>query len=157
MTALPTMPSSATPTVEPASTATWTPTTAPTFTATPDKRSQLSIADVARFEGNKGKTSFSFTLRAIPAPVGSISVNFATVQGSATSGVDYNARSGTVSFLPGQTTKTVNIAVLGDRIVEADETFTVRLSSPLGEAIISKADGIGTIRNDEAIGVKAKR
>lgn len=170
-TSVPTLTSTVVLTIEPTLTATWTSTPTATSTAeimptsiiiptaspTPDKRSQLRISDVVRSEGNKGKTTFSFTVSAFPAPSGSITVNYATVRGTATSGVDYNARSGSISFLPGQSAKTVNISVVGDRTIERDETFFVRLSSPAGEAVISKADGMGTMLNDDAAGSKAKR
>jgi len=56
------------------------------------------------------------------------------------------AKSGSVTFAPGETTKTISIAILGDNLVEADETFLVRLSGPLN-ATLSDWEGIGTIRD----------
>jgi hypothetical protein len=76
-------------------------------------------------------------------------VNFATANGSAVSGSDYTATSGTLTFSPGQTSKTVTLTVIGDLVNEGDETFSVNLTSPVGGAI-TRAQGLVLIRDDDA-------
>jgi hypothetical protein len=77
-------------------------------------------------------------------------VSFRTVNGTATSGSgDYVARTGTLTFAPGETTKTITIEVKGDNKREADETFTLDLFGPSGNAMLLDASGLGTILNDD--------
>jgi hypothetical protein len=109
----------------------------------------LGIDDIAQSEGNSGTTTFVFTVR-LSAPSGvSVSVNYATADGSATNkGKDYAAASGTLTFTPGETTQTVIVNVRGDTIQELNENFYVNLSLPVG-APIEDAQGIGIIINDD--------
>jgi len=75
-------------------------------------------------------------------------VNYATANNTATSGTDYIAKSGTVTFTPGQTSQQVTIVVQGDATVEPNETFFVNLTLPVNGAIID-SQGVGTINNDD--------
>jgi chitinase len=77
-----------------------------------------------------------------------VTVKFATADGTATAGSDYVARSGTLTFAPGETTKTISIAAIGDSVVEADEGFTVGLSDAVG-ATVADGTAVGTITNDD--------
>jgi len=76
-------------------------------------------------------------------------VSYATANGTATAGSDYTAASGIVTFAPGTTTQSVPVQVLGDVVVEADETFLVNLSAPTN-ATLGDAQGVGTIADDDA-------
>ena len=67
---------------------------------------------------------------------------------SAPSGSDYTAASGKLTFSAGQTSKTVNVAVLGDSIYEPDETFFLDLSAASG-ATLARSTATGTITNDD--------
>ena len=78
-----------------------------------------------------------------------VTVGFATADGSALAGSDYANTSGTVTFAPGEQTKTVSIPVVGDTKSEPDENFTVRLLSP-SNATIADGEGVVTITNDDA-------
>lgn len=74
-----------------------------------------------------------------------VTVQWATADGSATiAGNDYVAGSGTVTFLPGETSKTIQVAVNGDTLVEGSETLFVNLSLPF-EATLQDGQGVGTI------------
>jgi plastocyanin len=73
---------------------------------------------------------------------------YMTKPGTARAPSDYGARSGTLTFQPGQTMKTVAVPIKGDRRKERNETFTVRISSP-SNAFISDDRGLGTIVNDD--------
>lgn len=77
-------------------------------------------------------------------------MSFQTVNGTATTGNgDYVAKSGTLTFAPGETTKTITIEVRGDRNKEANETFYLDLFGLSTNALFTKNRGIGTILNDD--------
>ena len=108
----------------------------------------ISINDVSKLEGKNGTTTFTFTVRLSAAAGSTVSVNFATANGTAVAGSDYAGTSGTLVFNPGETTGSVIVGVNGDRAREGDETFTVNLSGATG-ATIFDASGAGVIRNDD--------
>ena len=91
----------------------------------------VSIADAAKAEGGSGTSNLGFTVTLSKAATSTVTVKYATSNGTATAGQDYTAGSGTVTFFAGQQSKTVNVAVNGDTAVEADETFTVTLSESI--------------------------
>jgi hypothetical protein len=72
----------------------------------------------------------------------------ATGSDSATAGRNYNSTSGTLTFAPGETSKSVTVQVNGDRLGEANEIFFVNLSGPTN-ATIADGQGVGTISDDE--------
>jgi uncharacterized repeat protein (TIGR01451 family) len=116
-------------------------------------------ADLASLgEGDAGATGISFTVtRTGAVTTTSGAVDFA-LSGSATGGVDYDNVSpagGTLSFGPGQAQLQITLDVLGDFIVEADETIVVTLANPggPGSAIISIGSAETTIINDDTAGV----
>ena len=114
----------------------------------------ISISDAWVAEGNSGTRLMSFTVSLSNASGEGVSVNYKTVNGSATtSNNDYVAKSGTVYFAPGETSKTVTVSIKGDTKKEKDEQFYVNLSGAVGGAI-TDAQGIGTILNDDG-GTKA--
>ncbi|MEX1008308.1 MAG: Calx-beta domain-containing protein [Acidimicrobiia bacterium] len=108
----------------------------------------LAISDVAANEGQAGTSTFSFTVALSGSARGTISVTYATSSGSATSPGDFTDRSGTLVLSKRQRTARVNVSVVGDTTVEADEQFSVRLSNAAG-ATIARAVGVGTILNDD--------
>ena len=109
----------------------------------------LRINNVTATEGNTGTVNAAVTVT-LSAPVTTtVTVNFATSDGSATvAGGDYDATSGTLTFSPGQTSKTILIPVKGDRTVEADEQFYVNLSGATN-AYLFDPQGVVTIVDDE--------
>jgi len=111
----------------------------------------ISITDVARQEGKKGQTTlFVFTVMLEFASDEPITLSFRTLDGTAmTSDNDYVAKTGTLTFAPGETTKTITIEVKGDSKREADETFCVELFGLSGNALFTKNRGFGTILNDD--------
>lgn len=109
---------------------------------------RLSIADAAIVEGSSGDRTVSVVVsldRPSDAPV---SATWATAAGTAAAGTDYRSASGSVTIAAGQTTATIQAAVIGDILGETDEFFRITLSSPVG-AIISDGTAIVTIRNDD--------
>jgi urease beta subunit len=117
----------------------------------PPPPSRISINDVTTAEGNAGQTAFGFTVSLDAAQSAPVTVDFATGDGSATAPGDYAATSGTLTFAPGETVKTVTVQVNGDTTVEPDETFNLNLANATGNATIADAQGVGTIVNDDQV------
>ena len=92
----------------------------------------VNISDVTTTEGNAGTTLCNFLVTLSSAPTQAVTVNFATADGTASAGSDYQAASGTITFSPGQTSKTVAVLVNGDRMGEPNETFFVNLTGANG-------------------------
>jgi len=109
----------------------------------------LSINNVSQNEGNSGTTAFTFTVTLSAVSASTVTVNFATADGTASAGSDYAATSGVLTFAPGVTTQTVTVNVTGDTTPEANETFFVNLSGA-ANATIATAQGTGTIVNDDS-------
>ena len=111
----------------------------------------ISINDVSTTEGDSGTKTMNFTVTLAAASNLTVTVNFTTADGTATAPSDYLATSGTLTFNPGQTTKTISVTVNGDQSFEPDETFFINLSGATN-ATISDSQGLGTILNDDAQG-----
>jgi subtilisin family serine protease/subtilisin-like proprotein convertase family protein len=115
-----------------------------------DDGPSISINDVAVLEGNSGTTNAVFTVRlSAPSPQ-NVSVAYATADGTATAGSDYTAVSGTLTIPAGSTSITLAVPVLGDLVIEPDETFFVNLSNPVN-GTIGDGSGLGTILNDDSL------
>jgi len=108
----------------------------------------LSIDNASLTEGNAGSANMVFTVTLSAASGQTVSVNFATANGTATAGSDFTAASGTLTFTAGQTTQPINVPVLGDTTPEANETFTVGLSAATNATIVAGA-GAGIIIDDD--------
>jgi uncharacterized delta-60 repeat protein len=115
-----------------------------------DEPPTVSIGDVVLTEGNAGSKAATFTLTLSAASGFSVSVNYATANGSATASSDYQAVSGSVSFF-GATTRTISVTVVGDGNVEPDESFFVNLTNPQN-VTIARAQGQAVIINDDNSG-----
>ncbi|MFO0881634.1 MAG: cellulose binding domain-containing protein [Gemmataceae bacterium] len=90
----------------------------------------------------------NFTVRLSRPSTSSVSVRFATADGTARAGSDYTAASGLLTFSPGQTELTLPVTVLEDRLDEPDESFRLVLSSPIG-ASLGQTEGVATILDDD--------
>ncbi|HZN66574.1 MAG TPA: PA14 domain-containing protein [Tepidisphaeraceae bacterium] len=111
----------------------------------------LSVADVTVTEGNTGTSNATFTVTLSAPSTQQVRVNYATSNAGATAGAapnDYTATSGTLTFAPGETTKTVNVPILGDTTAEPNEAFFFTLSAPVN-AGISRVRAVGTITDDD--------
>jgi aryl-phospho-beta-D-glucosidase BglC (GH1 family) len=109
----------------------------------------LSIADASIAEGNSGTRVMNLTVTLSAPASGPVTVGYATANDTATAGSDYTAKSGTLSFAAGETSKTIQVTITGDRVSEANERFKVVLTSPSG-AVLGDGEAIATIRNDDA-------
>jgi hypothetical protein len=111
----------------------------------------MSIDDQSITEGNAGTSTLTFNVTLSHASSDTVSVDYATNGGTATAADgDYVAATGTVTFNPGQTAKTVDVTVNGDLTHESDETFTVDLSNETN-AGVADGSGQGTITNDDQV------
>jgi len=106
----------------------------------------LVVTDVS---GAEASGTISFSVLLTNASGTTVSVDYATADGSAIAGSDYTATSGTLTFTPGQTSKTVPVTIANDALAEDDETFTLNLSNATGGIAIADAQGVGTIVNDD--------
>lgn len=114
-----------------------------------DGLGSLTIADKTVNEGDNGTTIAEFTVTLSPAAASTVTVNYATANGTASAGSDYGAASGQLTFAPGQTSQTVQVAVNGDNTDEGtSENFLVNLSNASG-ANIADSQATGTITDDE--------
>lgn len=109
---------------------------------------KLSINDVYLPEGNVN-AAFNFIVSLDRASTQTITVNYTTVEGFAKAGEDFTSATQTITFLPNETQKTVNINVIGDDIREGADDFQVQLSTPVN-AVIYKGTGIANILNDDS-------
>jgi Ca2+-binding RTX toxin-like protein len=80
-------------------------------------------------EGFTSPQNLGYTVTLSSASTQSITVQYATGNGTAIAGADYTSTSGTLTFNPGVTSQLINIPILNDVINEANETFTLTLSS----------------------------
>ena len=113
-----------------------------------DPAPSLSINDVTVTEGNAGTVNAVFTVTLSAASGQTVTVNYATADGTATQPADYTNTSGTLTFTPGATTQTITVPVIGETVPEANETFFVNLSGAVN-ATIADNQGVGTITNDD--------
>src|SRR5207249_1570109 len=113
-----------------------------------DAKPSLSISDPSVLEGNSGTVDAVFTVTLAGASSQPITVTFATADGTAIAPSDYVAASGTLTFAHGESSKNIMVKVNGDT-----HTYPTRRSSDLlsnaANASITKAQGVGTIRNDD--------
>jgi Calx-beta domain/FG-GAP-like repeat len=112
-----------------------------------------AVGDVSKAEGDTGQTSFTFQVTLASSSTDQVSVNYHTEDGTATTAdSDYTPLPvQTLTFAPGETSKTVTVNVTGDIDAEPDETFMLVLSDPVN-ASISDDTGTGTIQNDDQPG-----
>jgi hypothetical protein len=117
-----------------------------------DTAASVSIGNVSANEGNRSTTPFTFQVSLDRPAAATIKVTYTTANGTATAPSDYIAKSGTITFLTGASTATITVKVVGDTVVEPDETFSVVLTGVTsGPAVISASNGTGTgtIINDD--------
>jgi arylsulfatase A-like enzyme len=149
-----TLPGGSTTTKPPKTTSTSHATTTSTVagsTTTTTGGAGLRVSDTARVEGNSGTATVQFTI-SLGAPAASdVTVQFGTVDGTARAPGDYTTTSGSVTIPAGQTSVVVNVAVVGDTVYEANERFSLVVTSAPGVTIVDNT-GVATITNDDTKG-----
>ncbi|MEA2828311.1 MAG: hypothetical protein QOG43_2750, partial [Actinomycetota bacterium] len=113
----------------------------------------LSVSDAAAVrEGDVGVNTMAlFNVSLFPTAPKQVTVVASTADGTATGGTDYAAFSSTITFPAGAAVVPLPVTILGDRPIEADETYFVNLSGPTGGAFIVDAQGAGSIINDDLV------
>ena len=106
----------------------------------------------ASSSGSEATTPASITVTLSAASGQTVTVNYATANGTATAGSDYTATSGTLTFNPGDTSKPINVPITSDTAVEGNETFTVTLSSPSNATLGAPTTHTYTINDDDSYG-----
>src|SRR6185503_18355515 len=116
-----------------------------------DPQPTITVNDIELAEGNSGVTPFNFSISLSNPSYQPITVQYATADGTATAGSDYQAANATFTFQPGQPFKNVplSVNVVSDTVIESKETFLLNLSNPVN-ATIAKPQGVGTIVDDDA-------
>jgi hypothetical protein len=99
---------------------------------------------------SEGAGTVNVTVKRVGGRKGAVSVDYATVDGTATAGQDYTARSGRLTFADNETTKTISVPVLNDSADEPDETFSLRLSGPSSNATVGAPRETVTVLDDDA-------
>ena len=110
----------------------------------------LAASDPSVTEGDSGTKNATFLVSLSAASTDTVTVDYATADGSATAPADYAASSGTLTFAPGETSKSVSVAVNGDTMDEHHETFFLNLSNP-SNAGLAELRGIATILDNDAL------
>ena len=113
-----------------------------------------SVADATVMESYRSMLEFTVTLDAVD-DCKSVTVDYATSDGTATAEDDYTASSGTLTFLPGETVKIIRVPVLTDQVTDDGETVTLTLSVPeVGGVVIADGEATGTITDAPAVYLK---
>jgi len=107
----------------------------------------ISIQDITKFEQNVDNV-FEFQVFLSEISTEEITVDFETEGDTAEEGLDYQGQSGQLRIPAGEKIAKISIQIIADDLKEADEQFFVRISNPT-RAILAKAKGTGTIRNDD--------
>jgi hypothetical protein len=112
----------------------------------------LSINNVSVTEGNSGTraATFTVTMTGLGCGLDTVDVFVATKDGTAKAGSDYVTTLGVLSFPPGVLSQAITVPVIGDTRFEFNESFSVQLSNPSINAVITNGIGRGTILNDDS-------
>ncbi|MGI9213065.1 MAG: Ig-like domain-containing protein, partial [Methylococcaceae bacterium] len=128
-------------------------TTEATATITNDDQPSLSIKSIDVTEGNSGSSKAVLTVSLSQRASQPVTVQYSTgTGGTATAGVDYTAVASSLTFNPGETSKTLSIDIKGDTLVEANENFRVQLTSPQNALLdTTAASATVNIINDDRL------
>jgi hypothetical protein len=114
----------------------------------------IAASGALRAEGDSGTTPYTFTVTRLGATSGFSTIAWQVPAGGpggaiATDFAGFTMPGGTLAFTAGETTKTITVDVLGDELIEADESFTVTLANDPGEVIAVTSSVRGTIVADD--------
>jgi Ca2+-binding RTX toxin-like protein len=126
----------------------------PLVVSTPTRTASISSHTPAQAEGNSGTTIYNFTVALNGAVFATQTLNYSLqfVGVNAASASDFSgATLGSVTFLAGESSKVISIAVQGDATVESNETFAVAISGASAGLTISTASSSATITNDDIV------
>ena len=113
-----------------------------------DPNPSITIDNVRISEGNRGNKKAKFTVSLDEESEKIVRVRYNTTNGTARAGKDYEKTTGTLTFQPGQTEKTIRVDIIGDTKDEKNEKFQLRLRKPTNAKIKDKK-GIATIVDND--------
>jgi subtilisin-like proprotein convertase family protein len=119
----------------------------------PDASSNVSIGDISGFKGFSGNSTFPFTVFLSQAGNSDTTLNYTTVNGSASAGKDYVFTSGTVTIPSGKLSAIIDVPVIGNQIVENNKTFFVFLGNPPNGVNIARGVGTAKVMNDDRLSI----
>ena len=107
----------------------------------------LSVSDGSLIKPTSGTTNESFTINLLAAPVATapVTVSYTTADSSAVAGIDYTSTRGSVTFNVGQTSKTVNVPIIGNTLPATDRAFNLNLFSASPGSQFARSQGTGLI------------
>jgi Ca2+-binding RTX toxin-like protein/pimeloyl-ACP methyl ester carboxylesterase len=115
-----------------------------------DPQPKIEINNISLSEGDSGTKNATFAITLSNPSSQTISVDYTTDNGTAIEGSDYNkVAQSTLTFVPGEITKNITVGIIGDTIVELDETFKVDLSNPTNATLGANKSGTGILLNDD--------
>ncbi len=117
-----------------------------TLEVTPATLPAITVSSPAAVSPAVRGASVVFTVSLDAASSATVTVDYATVAGTAAAGTDYTAESGTLTFQPGETSLNVSVPVLLNTAATGTTTFSLSLSSPVN-GVLDGGQGIGTITN----------
>ena len=123
-----------------------------TVTITDDDPAPPVQFEAAASTGSESVTPAAITVTLSAVSGQTVTVNYATANGTAAAGSDYTTTNGTLTFAPGETSKTINVPITNDSTVESSETFTVSLSSPTNATLGATTTHTYTINDDDSYG-----
>ena len=103
----------------------------------------------ATYEVDEGATTAVITAQLSKASASPVTVQYASSNGTATSGSDYTAVSGTLTFAVGETVKTFNVPIINDTVSEPSETVNLTLSNATGVGLGAPATAVLTILDND--------
>ncbi len=115
----------------------------------PQSGIKITISDATAREGNSGARALDFTVSLSEPASTTVSVDYATVNATATQPSDYVARTGRLTFEPGVVSERVRVLTKADTLAEPNENLRVRISRAAGGAVIADSVGIGALVNDD--------
>jgi len=119
-------------------------------------RPTLTMAPVRVLEGTTSNNDAVFRVTLSSAATSEVRVDFATANGNAIAGSDYTATNGTLTFAAGETSKTIVVMTIADKIAEPEERFTLTLTNATG-AVIGTGEAEGTIVDDDVTRYRSVR
>lgn len=114
-----------------------------------DDAPSITIDDPTTTEGSSGTSTMTFTVSLSNPSASTVTVSWTTGNATATAGQDYTANSGTLTFVPDDTSETISVSIIGDTKDEDNESLLITLSAP-SNATIGDTTGVGTITDDDA-------
>ena len=137
-----------TPTPTPVPIPTSTPTPTPTLTPTPTPTANVIQFSSSNYSVVEACTMITITVNRIGNPISAASIDYNTSDVTATERGDYITALGTLSFAPGETSKSFIVLINDDSYVEGNETFSVNLSNPSGASLGAPSIATVTINDN---------